>query len=49
MATFDNKSFIKHDDYMTPKFAWQNIKKYIPKDKLIWEAFYGDGDNHVFF
>ena len=45
MATFDNKSFIKHDDYMTPKFAWQNIKQYIPKDKLIWEAFYGDGDS----
>jgi len=32
-----------HDDYMTPKSAWENIKPYIPKDKLIWEAFYGDG------
>ena len=45
MAGFHTKTFIKHDDYMTPKFAWQNIKKYIPKDKLIWEAFYGDGDS----
>lgn len=39
---FHNKTFIKHDDYMTPKYAWENIKEYIP-NKLIWEAFYGDG------
>jgi hypothetical protein len=32
-----------HDDYMTPKSAWENIKHLIPKDKVIWEAFYGDG------
>jgi len=43
MATFKTTSFIKHDSYMTPKSAWKNIKDYIPKDKLIWEAFYGDG------
>lgn len=43
MATFTNKGFIKHDDYMTPKYAWEDIKKYIPTDKVIWEAFYGDG------
>jgi len=43
MATFTNKGFIKHDDYMTPKYAWEHIKDYIPKDKVIWEAFYGDG------
>jgi hypothetical protein len=28
---------------MTPKSAWENIKHLIPKDKVIWEAFYGDG------
>tara|TARA_R110000803_G_scaffold174549_1_gene237175 strand:+ start:220 stop:672 length:453 start_codon:yes stop_codon:yes gene_type:complete len=28
---------------MTPKYAWDNIKQYIPSDKVIWEAFYGDG------
>jgi hypothetical protein len=28
---------------MTPKYAWENIKDYIPKDKVIWEAFFGDG------
>ena len=38
-----NKGFIKHDDYTTPKSAWEDIKKYIPQDKVIWEAFYGDG------
>ena len=49
MAGFCTKTFIKHDDYMTPKYAWENIKQYIPKDKVIWEAFYGDGTsgNHL--
>jgi hypothetical protein len=28
---------------MTPKHAWEDIKHIIPKDKVIWEAFYGDG------
>lgn len=43
MATFTTTTFHKHDDYMTPKYAWEDIKQFIPKDKLIWEAFYGDG------
>ena len=43
MAEFHRKTFLKHDDYMTPKYAWQNIQQYIPKDKVIWEAFMGDG------
>lgn len=45
MAGFHTKTFTKHDDYMTPKSAWENIKNYIPKDKVIWEAFYGNGDS----
>ena len=45
MAGFQTKTFLKHDDYMTPKYAWENIKDYIPKDKVIWEAFYGDGNS----
>tara|TARA_R110000751_G_scaffold43398_1_gene100201 strand:+ start:3509 stop:4018 length:510 start_codon:yes stop_codon:yes gene_type:complete len=45
MAGFHTKSFIKHDDYMTPKSAWENIVDFIPKDKVIWEAFYGDGQS----
>jgi hypothetical protein len=49
MAGFCTKTFLKHDDYMTPKCAWENIKEYIPKDKVIWEPFYGDGTsgNHL--
>jgi len=43
MASFHSKTFLKHDDYMTPKYAWENIIHLIPKDKVIWEAFYGDG------
>jgi len=43
MAGFQTKTFLKHDDYMTPKYAWEYIKEFIPNDKLIWEAFYGDG------
>jgi len=30
---------------MTPKYAWEDIKEYIPKDKVIWECFYGSGDS----
>jgi hypothetical protein len=43
MAGFHHKTFTIHDDYMTPKSVWKAIEKYIPKDKVIWEAFYGDG------
>jgi len=43
MAGFHTKTFLKHDDYMTPKYAWDNIQQYIPRDKVIWEAFMGDG------
>jgi hypothetical protein len=28
---------------MTPKSAWEAIEDYIPKDKTLWEPFYGDG------
>ena len=43
MAAFD-QNFSNHDDWMTPKSAWEDIKDYIPKKK-IWEAFYGDGES----
>jgi hypothetical protein len=33
MAGFHTKTFIKYDDYMTPKHAWEAIKEYIPQDK----------------
>jgi hypothetical protein len=43
MAGFHTKTFIVHDDYMTPKSAWEAINHLIPKNKVIWEAFYGNG------
>lgn len=43
MAGFHTKTFSKHDDYMTPRSAWENIQQFIPQDKVVWEAFYGDG------
>ena len=45
MSVFHSKTFLKHDDYMTPKYVWENIKDYIPNDKIIWECFYGDGES----
>lgn len=45
MAGFTNETFKKHDCYMTPLSAWEDIKEYIPKDKVIWEAFYGNGES----
>ena len=45
MAGFHTKTFSNHSDYMTPKSAWTAISHLIPKDKLIWEAFYGDGNS----
>ena len=48
MASFHTKTFIKHDDYMTPKYAWEWVKDFIPRDKQIWESFYGDGDSGNF-
>jgi len=43
MAGFHTKTFTKHDDYMTPKSAWDAISHIIPRNKVIWEPFYGDG------
>lgn len=48
MAGFSTKTFQVYDDYMTPKNAWKSIKDYLPKDKIIWEAFYGNGDSGKF-
>ena len=36
-------NFNKDDDYMTPKEVWESIAHLLPKDKVIWESFYGDG------
>ena len=42
MLPIETKTKI-NDSYMTPDYAWENIKEYIPKDKIIWEPFMGDG------
>jgi hypothetical protein len=34
----DSPHFEIHDDYYTPKSAWDQISHIIPKDKIIWEA-----------
>lgn len=41
-SNLTNEPHAKHDDYMTPKSAWEAVKHLIPS-KVIWEAFYGDG------
>ena len=43
MAGFHTKTFTVYDDYMTPASAWEAIAEFIPKDKTIWEPFFGDG------
>jgi hypothetical protein len=48
MAGFHTKTFLKYDDYMTPRSAWENIKDYIPKNKIIWECFMGDGKSGIY-
>lgn len=45
MAGFYTKTFSKYDDFMTPSYVWDWIVDYIPKDKIIWECFYGDGNS----
>ena len=40
---YHTKSILTSDNYMTPKSAWENITHLIPKDKIIYEPFYGDG------
>lgn len=45
-----NDASLKDDDYMTPKETWESIKHLLLpfKDKVIWEAFYGDGKSGEF-
>ena len=48
MAKFVHSSFTKKDNYMTPHTVWKSIEHLIPKDKVIWEPFYGNGDSGSF-
>jgi len=38
-----SRSNIKHNDYSTPDYGWDEIINFIPKDKIIYEPFYLDG------
>ena len=29
---------VKHDDYMTPFSAWEDVSAYIPRHLTLWEA-----------
>jgi hypothetical protein len=49
MAGFHTKTFLKHDDYMTPKYAWEDIKHIIPKDKELNRSYIGIEMDKVFF
>jgi hypothetical protein len=48
MAIFNTKSFLQYDSYMTPPSAWKDIQHLIPSDKIIWEAFWGDGKSGLY-
>jgi len=37
------------DNYITDKNVWEQIKQYIPKDKVIWAPFYCDGKQKEYF
>jgi len=41
----ENIKFKKDDSYMTPKIVFKSIAHLVPKDKIIWECFYGDGNS----
>ena len=48
MSNFSSSNFKAHDDYMTPKKAWSDIQHLIPRDKVVWESFYGNGQSGTF-
>lgn len=33
------------DEYYTPKHAWEDIISFLPKGKVLWEAFKGNGQS----
>jgi len=43
MATYTNWNPSKDNDFITPKTAWEDIIKYLPKDKEISMPFFCDG------
>ena len=49
LVVFSHADKLKdNDNYMTPEGAWKAIVAYIPKNRIIWEPFYGDGKSGEF-
>jgi len=48
MTTYKNWNPAKFNDFMSPKSLFEDIKDYIPKDKVISMPFYGDGKIGVY-
>lgn len=49
MALFSNELYKLNDNYCTPLRAWEDIKNFIPKNKIIWDPFYFDGESKKHF
>jgi len=47
MATYSNYRPTKFDDCITPLKVWEDIERYIPRDKKIWCPFYFNGDHKL--
>jgi hypothetical protein len=43
-----NIQYKKRDDYSTPKEAFVFAFKHLPKDKIVWDPFYCEGDSGKF-
>ena len=43
-----NQYKVKHDNYTTPKSAWEEIAHLIPKDKCISDPFYCNGSSGMY-
>ena len=44
MSTYKQR-LSTHDDYFTPDYAWDDIKEFIPKNMVLWECFFGNGNS----
>ncbi len=42
------KGYVGNDNFFTPKKEWEALAPYLPKDKILWEAFYGDGKSGTY-
>ena len=43
MSIFNKKAYKVDNDYETPVYVWEQVKRFLPKDKQIWLPFYCNG------